>query len=142
MLLAGCSAASNPVKAISQGGNSNTKAATNEAAHADGVRRVTTTELNEMMKKNEVFVVDVRNEASFNAGHIPGAKLMPHSEILNHVDELPKNKLIVTYCSWPNEHTSAGAVVSLKTKNITNAAALLGGFVAWQKEGYQVDKKQ
>jgi rhodanese-related sulfurtransferase len=33
-------------------------------------------------------------------------------------------------------------VVSLKTKNITNAAALLGGFVEWQKEGLPVEKKQ
>jgi len=31
-------------------------------------------------------------------------------------------------------------VVSLKTKNITNAAALLGGFNEWQREGLQVDK--
>jgi hypothetical protein len=33
-------------------------------------------------------------------------------------------------------------VVSLKTKALTNTAALLGGFVEWQKAGYQVDKKQ
>jgi hypothetical protein len=32
-------------------------------------------------------------------------------------------------------------VVTLKTKNINNAAALLGGFVAWQKEGLPVDKQ-
>jgi len=31
-------------------------------------------------------------------------------------------------------------VVNLKTKNITNAAALLGGFNEWQKEGLPVDK--
>ena len=52
-----------------------------------------------MMKKGEVFIVDVRNEASYNAGHIPGAKLIPSGEILNHINELPKNKLIVTYCA-------------------------------------------
>jgi len=33
-------------------------------------------------------------------------------------------------------------VVSLKTKNITNAAALLGGFNEWQKEGLPIEKKQ
>jgi 3-mercaptopyruvate sulfurtransferase SseA len=31
-------------------------------------------------------------------------------------------------------------VVNLKTKNITNAAALLGGFAEWQKEKLPVDK--
>jgi len=32
-------------------------------------------------------------------------------------------------------------VVSLKTKGIENAVALLGGFNEWQKEGLPVDKK-
>jgi 3-mercaptopyruvate sulfurtransferase SseA len=33
-------------------------------------------------------------------------------------------------------------VATLKTKGIENAAALLGGFDAWEKEGRPVDKKQ
>jgi rhodanese-related sulfurtransferase len=33
-------------------------------------------------------------------------------------------------------------VVNLKTKGIENAAALLGGFAAWQSAGLPVDKKQ
>ena len=70
-----------------------------DTTYADGARRVTTSELQELMKNNEAFVVDVRNQASFDAGHIPGSKLIPSSEILNHVNELPKDKLIVTYCS-------------------------------------------
>ncbi len=52
-----------------------------------------------MLDKNEAVVIDVRNEASFNSGHIRGAKLIPEAEVLNHINELPKNKLIVTYCS-------------------------------------------
>lgn len=99
IFLSGCNN-NNPVSRIGQAANSNTNPqASPQTAHADGVRRVTTIELNDLMKKNEVFIVDVRNEASFNAGHIPGAKLIPAGEILNHVNELPKNKLIVTYCS-------------------------------------------
>ena len=65
----------------------------------DSVRRVTTTELQNLLASNEAFVVDVRNEASYNAGHIRGAKLIPEADIPNHLGELPKNKLIVTYCS-------------------------------------------
>jgi rhodanese-related sulfurtransferase len=33
-------------------------------------------------------------------------------------------------------------VVNLKTKGIDNAAALLGGFAAWENAGLPVDKKQ
>ena len=69
------------------------------ATPSDGVRRVTVAELKAMMDNNEVAVIDVRNEASYNAGHIKGAKLIPEADILKHIDELPRDKTIVTYCS-------------------------------------------
>jgi hypothetical protein len=66
---------------------------------ADGVRRVTVNELKDLVAKNAAVVIDVRNQASYDAAHIKGARLIPEAEILNHIDELPKDKLIVTYCS-------------------------------------------
>jgi hypothetical protein len=95
IVIAGCSAAGNKVTKIQQPATSNNAPTT----YADGARRITIVELQDLIKKHEVFIVDVRNQASFDAGHLPGAKLIPSAEILNHVDELPKDKLIVTYCS-------------------------------------------
>lgn len=66
---------------------------------ADGVRRVTVTELNDMLANNQAYVIDVRTQASFDAGHIRGARLIPEAEVKNHSAEMPKDKLIVTYCS-------------------------------------------
>ncbi|HEV7745907.1 MAG TPA: rhodanese-like domain-containing protein [Pyrinomonadaceae bacterium] len=66
---------------------------------ADGVRRVTVTELKELLAKNEAVVLDVRNQASYDVGHIRGSRLIPEAEVVSHIDELPRNKLIVTYCS-------------------------------------------
>ena len=68
-------------------------------ATPDGVRRVTVKELKQMVDDNEAVVIDVRNEASYNMGHIKGSKLIPEAEVAKRSDELPKNKLIVTYCS-------------------------------------------
>ena len=99
LVFIGCNSAkstSSTSPQVAQTGKSKTAP---ETTYADGARRVTTSELQELMKNNEAFVVDVRNQASFDAGRIPGSKLIPSSEILNHVDQLPKNKLIVTYCS-------------------------------------------
>jgi len=70
-----------------------------QTVYADGARRITITEAQDLIKKGQAFVVDVRNQESYDAGHIPGAKLIPAGEILNHLDELPKDKTIVTYCS-------------------------------------------
>ena len=67
--------------------------------YPDGARRVTINELEAMMKEGKAVIIDVRSQDSFDAGHIPGAKLIPAGEILNHLKELPSDKLIVTYCS-------------------------------------------
>ena len=73
--------------------------AVSPAATSDGVRRITVAELKDLLDKDKAIVIDVRNEASYNAGHVKGARLIPVGEIQNHVNELPKDKLIVTYCS-------------------------------------------
>ena len=67
--------------------------------YADGARRITIPELEALMKNNEVLVLDVRSQAAYDAGHIPGSRLIPSGEILNHVNELPRDRMIVTYCS-------------------------------------------
>ena len=57
---------------------------------ADGVRRVTITELKDMLAKNEAIVIDVRNEETYKVAHIKGAKLIPESEVVKRSDELPR----------------------------------------------------
>ena len=80
--------------------NSNSrKPAGPEVTYADGARRITIDELDAMIKNGEAFIVDVRNQASYDIAHIPGARLIPVGEIANHVNELPRDKTIVTYCS-------------------------------------------
>jgi len=94
IFIIGCSKGSTKVTKVGQ-----TPTSTTPTTYADGADRITIVELQEKIKKNEAFIVDVRDEASYNAGHLPGSKLIPAGQILNHVDELPKDKLIVTYCS-------------------------------------------
>ena len=66
---------------------------------ADNARRITVSELNEALKNGSAVVIDVRNSASYKQAHIKGATLIPFNEIGNRISELPRNKMIVTYCS-------------------------------------------
>ncbi len=66
---------------------------------ADGAKRITTSELQALLDKGQAVVIDVRNQASYDQGHIKGARLIPSSEIADRSGELPKDKTIVTYCS-------------------------------------------
>ena len=87
--------------AIDHVGNSNTKAVPQgpETVYADGAKRVTIEEMEAMLKDGTAIVIDVRNQAMYDQGHIPGSRLIPAGEILNHIGELPRDKMIVTYCS-------------------------------------------
>ena len=70
-----------------------------DTTYADGIKRVTIQELEQLRGSGNVFIVDVRNQASFDQGHIPGSKLIPVGEVLTRINEFPRDKQIVTYCS-------------------------------------------
>ncbi|HEY0765779.1 MAG TPA: rhodanese-like domain-containing protein [Pyrinomonadaceae bacterium] len=81
--------------------NDNTKPITQgpDTVYADGARRVTIDEMEAMVKEGKAVIIDVRNQAAYDLGHIPGSRLIPAGEILNHISELPRDKMIITYCS-------------------------------------------
>src|SRR5687768_11659822 len=94
LFLAGCNSAENKGTNVTQ--KASPRPGQVETVHADGVRRITIQDFEELRRKGDAFIVDVRNQAAYDQGHIPGARLMPSGEILNHVKELPRDKTIVT----------------------------------------------
>jgi len=68
-------------------------------APGDTARRITPGELKAALASDSAILVDVRAEPAYKEGHIKGARLIPYADILAHVDELPRDKTIVTYCS-------------------------------------------
>ncbi len=67
--------------------------------YADGVRRITIDELRDAMAKGEAVVIDVRGAQGYATGHINGSRLIPEDQIAARAKELPRDKLIVTYCA-------------------------------------------
>ena len=65
----------------------------------DGVRRVTPVEARAAVEKGQAVIVDVRGEDSFKAGHVKGALWIPVGDIGSRAGELPRGKMIITYCS-------------------------------------------
>lgn len=96
--LAGCNAVDSNTS--TQAANTATTPATSasQIPHAE-VKRITTAELETLLKDGKAVVVDVRNKAMYDAGHIRGAKLIPVGEVAARAGELPRDKTIVTYCS-------------------------------------------
>ncbi|HSP62009.1 MAG TPA: rhodanese-like domain-containing protein [Pyrinomonadaceae bacterium] len=66
---------------------------------ADDARRITAEELHKLWEKKDVLIIDTRGEPDYKAGHIPGAISVPANVVATKVDELPRNKMIVAYCT-------------------------------------------
>ncbi len=48
-------------------------------------------------KEGEFTLVDVRQPAEYESGHLPGAVLMPLPELLNRLSEMDCSKPVITY---------------------------------------------
>ena len=73
------------------------KAPPAQAAHDDGVTRIAPVEAHELIEKGKAIIVDVRSESSYRVGHVQGALWMP--DVASRTKELPRDKMIITYCS-------------------------------------------
>ena len=66
---------------------------------ADNARRIKAAELHDLWEKGDVFIIDTRSESAYKDEHIKGSVSMPTGTVLTRLDELPRNKLIVAYCT-------------------------------------------
>ena len=101
------------------------------------LERVSCDELMRRVRKKEVFVLDVRPIEEFYAGHIPGARSMPVSELKRRMAELPRDKEIVAYCRGP-QCVMAIEAVALLRKNGLRAVAMEHGVMDWRMRGWRL----
>jgi rhodanese-related sulfurtransferase len=106
------------------------------------VARTSLADFEVLEARGTVLIVDVRNDDSFRAGHIPGAINVPIDEVGRRTAEIISRAgslAIVTYCSCVNEHTSAIAAEMFNTAGACRATALAGGYPAWVAGGRKVE---
>jgi glyoxylase-like metal-dependent hydrolase (beta-lactamase superfamily II)/rhodanese-related sulfurtransferase len=86
----------------------------------------------------DLVVLDVRERDAYEAGHIPGARLIPRGQLELAVNNaLPDpTQRILCYCELGKVSTLAAA--TLRDLGFTRAVALDGGMMAWQDSGYPV----
>ena len=66
---------------------------------ADEVDRITPAAARAALEADDAVIVDVRSPSSYAAGHVRDAANIPEAELEGRLDELPREKLIITYCS-------------------------------------------
>jgi rhodanese-related sulfurtransferase len=102
----------------------------------DQLEPVTANQLAELLADDLVTVIDVRTEADYARGHIPGAISVPIREMAARVQELGGHHMIVAYCQGPYCVSSPKAV-RLMTEAGHTARILHGGWTAWARAGHR-----
>lgn len=101
------------------------------AASADSYRQVSMQEAIELMhSESDYIILDVRTQAEYQSGHIPGAICIPNETILHDdIPELPdKDQMILVYCRSGNRSRQASA--KLAALGYTGVVEF-GGIHAW-----------
>ena len=95
---------------------------------------ITAEEAKQIMDTQEGYVIlDVRTQEEFDAGHIPGAIVIPNTEIAQRAEqELPDmDQLLLVYCRSGNRSKKAAEIlVQLGYTNIKE----FGGIIDWPYE--------
>ena len=84
----------------------------------------------------EHIILDTREQDEFDEGHIPGAILIPYTQIENKAEKMlpDKDKLILVYCR--SGRRSKIAAESLSKLGYTNVKEF-GGIIDWP---YEIEK--
>lgn len=98
-------------------------------------------EFQTLHRSGGVFVIDVRAEEQYHAGHIPGALHVSLRSLGARIDDLrarAAGRPLVAYCGCPAEATSLVAARALAERGVP-ARALVGGYGAWVAGGGAVE---
>ena len=87
--------------------------------------------------RDNALLLDVRPRAEFEAGHLRGAVNIPIEELSARVDELPRDRRIITYCRGEYCLFADEAAELLRSRGF-EVVRLDGGWPEWQAEGRRV----
>lgn len=78
------------------------------------------------------LIVDVRGMREWRRHHIPGSVLIPLAQLEDRMDELPADRLLITFCT--------GGLLSSGAANLLaefgyDAANMTRGLVGWRSTG-------
>jgi len=86
------------------------------------------------------LVLDVRSQAEYAGGHVPGAVHVPFGEALERADAIegPRDQPVVVYCELGPR---AGiAKLALERKGFTNVHYLKGHMAGWRGAGLPLER--
>lgn len=103
-----------------------------------GSRSVPREDAELLLNSGEAVLLDVRPESEFASGHIRGAINIPLDELAERFGEVPRDRLVITYCRGEYCQFADDAVTLLADQGY-EVARLEGGWPEWREEGRQTE---
>src|SRR5262245_15846356 len=113
------------------------------------IAHISAEDLKARLAKNEpVTIIDLRASATYydDPNKIKGAIRIKERRLRYRLSfptfkDLPRNRLIVTYCACPSDEISTRAAKVIMEAGFNNVRVLKGGWQAWLKSNGQLEAK-
>ncbi len=99
------------------------------------IKNLDPSELKDLLDKGNITLLDVREIEEYIQGHIKGSIHIPLRELEYRLEEIDRNKPVVTYCRSGNR--SLGASIILCSHGFKEVFNLNGGIINWK---YEIEK--
>jgi len=90
-------------------------------------------------KGETLALIDVRTLEEYQAGHVPGAKLVPLNTLMAQLSEFPEQGDVFLICRSGARSAQAADYLARQC-GCGNLINIEGGTMAWIKAGYPVEK--
>jgi len=106
-----------------------------------GVKQLDTNQATRLFNRENGVFVDVRSEAEFRKGHLPGAFNIPDGDPEKRNKKLDKHKKkpIIVYCL--HGMTAGKAGKKLKALGYEQVSQLKGGYAAWESANLPIESR-
>ena len=127
-----------PVSTVKHGAKADSMATETVAAGS-----VSLAEMKRIYDAGTAYIIDARDPAEYNEGHIPGAINIPYDRLPEFLDmlssEVPMDGEVIIYCRGPECDFSDQLATELKILGYQNVRVFTGGWQYWIEAGYPVD---
>ena len=109
--------------------------------YASGVKPVNNNEATRLYNREDAVFVDIRSEAEFERGHLPGALNIPGGNMDKRPKKLDRHKKrpVIVYCAQGTQAARTGR--QLQEQGFEQVHQLSGGYGRWFEANLPVEKK-
>ncbi|MFP4222050.1 MAG: rhodanese-like domain-containing protein [Phormidium sp.] len=104
---------------------------------ADYYKAGDTQALKQVIRRDNPLIVDVREPSEYAGGHIPQAINIPLRSLSRNLDQIPKNRPVILYCS--SGYRTAIGLTSLQLLGYDNVKSFPPSVAGWKAAGEPVE---